>query len=146
MQIVQSEGQVEMEVKVGKGQGNSVTTHMRSVGKKIWPLKKEAITVYTARHAMASDCKAAVDNGASKDLVSQVLGHIVDKTATYYGTRFHSGKGSVAPSEIVVPKPIKHIYPGRSVKRKTDGTMQALIAKAKDKKSTTPKKRSYQFN
>jgi len=31
----------------------------RAVGKKIWPKRKESITVYTARHAMAADCKAA---------------------------------------------------------------------------------------
>lgn len=87
--------------------GNSVTTHLRSVGKKLWPKRKETITIYTARHAMAADCKAAIHDGADPDMVSQVLGHVVDKTASYYGARFQSGGISVAPTDVVVPKAIK---------------------------------------
>lgn len=87
--------------------GNSVTTNMREIGKKLWPRKKQSITVYTARHAMAADCKAAIHEGADPDLVSQVLGHLVDKTASYYGARFQSGGISVAPTEVVVPKAIQ---------------------------------------
>lgn len=97
--------QHSMPVKVEHG--NSVTTHLRSVGKKLWPERKETITVYTARHAMAADCKAAIYDGADPDLVSQVLGHVVDKTASYYGARFQSGGISVAPTEVVVPNAIK---------------------------------------
>lgn len=96
----------DMLVKVERG--NSVTTHMRSIGEKLWPKNKQSITVYTARHAMAADCKAAIATGVDPDLVSQVLGHVVDKTASYYGARFQSGGESVAPSEVIVPKLIKH--------------------------------------
>jgi hypothetical protein len=63
--------------------GNSLTTHIRSIGRKLWPKRKEAITCYSARHAMAADCKLAIQNGADPDLTSQVLGHCVDKTQTY---------------------------------------------------------------
>jgi len=62
--------------------GNSVTTYMRKIGKKLWPRKKQSITVYTARHAMAADCKAGIHEGIYPDLVSQVLGHVVDKTSS----------------------------------------------------------------
>lgn len=107
--------QHSMPVKVDHG--NSVTTHLRSVGKKLWPGRKETITVYTARHAMAADCKAAIHDGADPDLVSQVLGHVVDKTASYYGARFQSGGISVVPSEVVVPNAIKQKVCARNLQR-----------------------------
>lgn len=100
--------------------GNSVTTHMRSVGKKLWPGRKETITVYTAQHAMAADCKAVIHEGADPDLVSQVLGHVVDKTASYYGARFQSGGISVAPSKVVVPSEIKQKVRERNHNRAID--------------------------
>lgn len=74
----------EMIVKVTHG--NSVTTHLREAGKKLWTGRKESISAYSARHAIASDCKKAIADGADPDLASQVLGHIVDKTASYYGS------------------------------------------------------------
>ncbi|MDZ4142022.1 MAG: hypothetical protein U1C48_08460 [Methylotenera sp.] len=103
--------------------GNSVTTHMRKLGKSIWPRRKESITVYTARHAMAAACKQAIFQGADPDLVSQVLGHIVDKTATYYGNRFQSSGISVAPTTVKVPKPIRQKAHARSQVRRADGKM-----------------------
>lgn len=127
--IMESNGQSKMLVKVDKG--NSVTTHMREVGRKIWPRRKESITVYTARHAMAADCKAAIAKGADPDLVSQVLGHIVDKTATYYGNRFQSGGTSVVPSEIKVPKDIRHKQRPRSESRMSDGKIPGQKNKSK---------------
>lgn len=112
------ETQNAMLVKVEHG--NSVTTNMRSIGKKLWPRKKQSITVYTARHAMAADCKASIHDGADPDLVSQVLGHIVDKTASYYGARFQSGCISMTPSEITVPKEIKKKVRARNHQRAID--------------------------
>lgn len=97
--------------------GNSVTTNMREIGRKLWSKKKQSITVYTARHAMAADCKAAIHKGADPDLVSQVLGHIVDKTASYYGARFQSGGLSATPSEVVVTKAIKQKMRARNHRR-----------------------------
>lgn len=88
--------------------GNSLTTHLRKVAKKLWPWLKESITVYSARHAMAADCKKAIQNGADEDLVSEVLGHVVDKTASYYGAASQCGTNSVSPTEVVVSKKIKH--------------------------------------
>jgi integrase len=100
--------------------GNSVTTHVREIGKKLWPRKKQSITVYSARHAIATDCKAVIHEGADPDLVSQVLGHVVDKTSSYYGARFQSGGISMAPSEITVPKPIKQKTRQRNHQRGID--------------------------
>jgi hypothetical protein len=117
IQIMQLASKSEMLVQVDKG--NSVTTHMRAVGKKIWPRRKESITCYTSRHAMAAQCKQAIYDGANLDLVSQVLGHIVDKTASYYGNRFQSGGASVVPTTVRVPKEIKRKSAARSANRKT---------------------------
>lgn len=119
IEILHSADKTEMAVKVKKG--NSVTTHMRQLGGKIWPNRKESITCYSARHAMAADCKKAIFDGADPDLVSQVLGHIVDKTASYYGNRFQSGGISVVPSDIKVPKVIKHKSKERNQARRRAG-------------------------
>jgi integrase len=119
--VVESEGLTEKIVQVKSG--NSVTTHMRSLGKKIWPKRKESITAYTARHAIAADCKAASAEGADEDLVSKVLGHIVDKTASYYGARSQSGRGSIAPSEVSVPRVVRNKQRSRSSNRMIDGKM-----------------------
>lgn len=88
--------------------GNSLTTHLREAARKLWPWRKESITAYSARHAMAADCKKAIQNGADPDLASKVLGHIVDKTASYYGSTLQSGGVTVAPTDVVVPQKIKH--------------------------------------
>lgn len=97
---------------------NSVTTHMRSVGLKLWPKRKESITCYTARHAMAAECKRAIANGSNPDLVSKVLGHVVDKTASYYGNRFQASGISVVPSLVLVPHPIRQKVRARNALRK----------------------------
>ena len=88
--------------------GNSVTTYMRSIGKKLWPNHKEAITVYTARHGMAADCKKASLNGADPNLASKVLGHRVDKTVSYYGSYSQSVGIGVSPSNVKVTHPVKN--------------------------------------
>ena len=100
---------------------NSVTTHMRAVGKMLWPQHKESITCYTARHAMAADCKQAIAEGADPDLVSQVLGHVVDKTASYYGNRYQSGGRSMVPLDVTVTKQIKYKSRARNEARKSNG-------------------------
>lgn len=97
--------------------GNSVTTHMRRLGKKLWPRRKESITVYTARHAMAAQCKQASCEGGDTDLVSEVLGHVVDKTASYYGNRFQSGGLSVVPRQVKVPRDIRRKSVERTMQR-----------------------------
>ena len=115
IKIINQTGQDSFLVKAKVA--NSVSTHMRNVAKKLWPRRKESITVYSARHAMAADCKQAVFDGGDPDLVSKVLGHTVDKTASYYGTRSQSGGNSVAPSDVKVPKEIKHKTSNRNASR-----------------------------
>jgi len=115
----QSKTPARMIVKVEHG--NSVTTHLRAIGHKLWPRRTETITVYTARHGMAAACKAAIAEGADPDLVSQVLGHIVDETASYYGNRFQSGGRIIVPSNIKVTKAIKHKQRSRIEVRRLDG-------------------------
>jgi integrase len=131
---IESEGLVEKIVQVKSG--NSVTTHMRSVGKKIWPRRKESITVYTARHAIAADCKAATAEGAEEDLVSKVLGHVVDKTASYYGARSQSGRGSIAPSEVSVPREVRNKQRNRSSNRMVNGKIANQKNTSKNKTIT----------
>lgn len=86
---------------------NSLTTHMRMVARKIWPTKKESITAYAARHAMASDCKYYTSTGGEEHFSSKVLGHVIDKTKSYYGDSKQSKGKSVAPKQIIVPLKIK---------------------------------------
>lgn len=102
---------------VAVNHGNSLTTHLRSKAKALWPARKESITTYSARHALAADCKKAIHDGADPDLVSQVLGHVVDKTASYYGSISQSGGISVAPTDVVVPKGIRHKAKERNKRR-----------------------------
>lgn len=117
------ENKNELLVKVDCG--NSVTTYMRSIGKKLWPVK-EAITVYSARHAMAADCKSASHNGADPDLASKVLGHRVDKTASYYGSLFQSGGISVAPLNVKVTHPVKNKSKAKNSLRKTPSQLKKV--------------------
>jgi hypothetical protein len=118
------ENKNELLVKVDCG--NSVTTYMRAIGKKLWPAK-EAITVYSARHAMAADCKSASHNpGDDPDLASKVLGHRVDKTASYYGSLFQSGGISVAPSNVMVTHPVKNKSKAKNTLRKTPSQLKKI--------------------
>lgn len=102
---------------VAVNHGNSLTTHLRAKAKALWPARKESITTYSARHALAADCKKAIHDGADPDLVSQVLGHVVDKTASYYGSISQGGGISVAPTDVVVPKEIRHKAKERNKRR-----------------------------
>ena len=129
--MMKSVNDTHVKVKVKKG--NSVTTHMRSVAKKIWPKRTRSVTVYTARHAMAADCKAAIAAGDDPDLVSKVLGHIVDKTASYYGNQFQAGGKSVVPTEVMVPKPIRQKSKERNEIRKSMGLGNNLTKKSRKK-------------
>lgn len=88
--------------------GNSLTTYIRDLCRKIWPNHKQDVTAYTARHAMAADCKRAIINGAHPDLTSKVLGHAVDKTASFYGNCFQGGGVSLAPTNVKVRRPVKN--------------------------------------
>jgi len=104
--------------------GNSLTTHIRSIGRKLWPKRKEAITCYSARHAMAADCKLAIQNGADPDITSQVLGHCVDKTQTYYGSLLQAGGVSMAPTNVRVSRPVKNKQKVKNSLRKAPGQLK----------------------
>lgn len=103
--------------------GNSLTTHIRDLCRKIWPDHKQDVTCYTARHAMAADCKRAIINGADPDLTSKVLGHRVDKTASFYGSSFQGGGVSLAPTNVKVSRPVRN-------KQKLKNGARALPCKA----------------
>lgn len=117
---------------VGAKKGNSVSTHIRSIAKKLWPLHKKSITCYTARHAMAADCKKATSEGADPDLISLVLGHIVDKTGSNYGSNnIRKGGRSMAPTNVTATKPIKHKVRDRNKKRIAEREMSRNKPKVK---------------
>lgn len=126
-----------LNVKVDKG--NSVTTHLREIGKKIWPRRKEAITCYSARHAMSADCKLALSlGGVDEDFVSEVLGHVVDKTASFYGNRFQSSGISVAPKKVNVPVKVKQKARSRNLARANNGKIPSQKQrKSVDRKSAS---------
>lgn len=124
MQIMDERPETHDQIIVKVDFGNSVTTHIRATGIKLWPNHKESITVYTLRHAMAADCKKATNNAkdigadVDYDLVSKVLGHCVDKTCSYYGSPSQSAGDSVAPTEVEVPHIIKQKVSARNEQRK----------------------------
>lgn len=101
--VIKNGGKITVQV----DKPNSISTHMRSIGIKIWPNRKESITAYTARHAMAADCKASEQNESVPDFVSQVLGHRADDTKSYYGTKSQSKSKAFAPTSVVVTTSIK---------------------------------------
>jgi integrase len=108
--------------------GNSLTTHLRAAARKLWPERKESITTYSTRHAISADCKKAIYDGADPDLASKVLGHIVDKTSSYYGALLQSGGISVAPTDVTVPQEVRHKVRERNKQR---AIKQGMIKNAK---------------
>lgn len=96
------------KVVVKVGVGNSLTTYLRAQAERIFPAHNQSITAYSSRHAMAADCKKASRDGLDKDLASMVLGHRVDKTASYYGSLFQSGGISMAPSNVKISRAVKN--------------------------------------
>ena len=111
--------------------GNSITTHMRNLGQTLWPRRKESLTVYTARHAMASACKQAIFEGADPDLASKILGHIVDKTLSYYGNRYQAGGVNIVPTAVKVPKDVRHKSKERNIARRSNNKIPRIRSKIK---------------
>ena len=64
-----------------------------------------------------SACEAEIADGADPDMVSQMLGHIIDITTSYYGVLFQSGGISIAPTEVVVPNAIKQKMRAHNLRR-----------------------------
>ena len=102
--VLENDGKITVQV----DKPNSVSTHMRSIGMKLWPKMKESITAYTARHAMAADCKDSEQSESVPDFVSKVLGHQADDTKSYYGTSSQSKSKAFVPVSVVVTTSIKH--------------------------------------
>jgi integrase len=104
-------GENEMEISIPNP--NSLTTYLRCLCARIFPDHKRPITAYSFRHAMASDCKAT---GISL-LASKVLGHRVDKTSSYYGSKQQGGANGLAPTGAAVTKDIKNKSTSRLMTR-----------------------------
>lgn len=121
----------KIKIKVIVKNGNSVTTHMRNTAEKIWPKRVQSVTLYTARHGMAADCKSAIVNGADPDLVSKVLGHCVDKTASFYGNRFQGGGIDVVPSDVHATRQVRHKSKDRNEKRRANNKVPSRKSKIK---------------
>lgn len=97
-----------LEVMVVKfDQKNSLTTHIRSVAKKLWPRKKESVTSYCFKHAMSADCKASPDFKNHPESISMVLGHRVDRTRSYYGTGSQGNLDGMAPAEVTASHEVR---------------------------------------
>lgn len=91
--------------------GNAVTKSMTRVGKSLWSKHNSNITVYSARHAMASECKKVDKESGDENplFTSGTLGHRSDRTKRTYGNiRYGSGGGGgVAPAHVEVPCEIR---------------------------------------
>lgn len=99
----------------------NLTSALRRVGRKLWPQNKVDVTVYTLRHAAASQFKQHL----SPDEVSQALGHRVDKTATVYGQhQLARGSGMLEPTIVQAAVPVKHTKtrPGVTASRRNSGS------------------------
>lgn len=94
--------------------GDAVSSTITRLGKKIRnkdDKNKDNLTLYTARHAFASDCKK-VDSESGEEnplITSGGLGHRSDRTKGTYGSiRYGSGSsGGVAPASVKVPCEIR---------------------------------------
>lgn len=104
--------------------GNSLTTHIRAKARKLFPGHTEDITSYTFRHTVASDAKRLVaEKRADPDSVSMLLGHRVDKTATFYGHYSKSSSGGMAPTVVSATHAIRRKLRPRNEARKKAGKM-----------------------
>lgn len=104
--------------------GNSITTHIRAKASMLFKGHKQAITSYTFRHAIASAAKKLVsEKGADPESVSMILGHRVDKTASFYGHQSKSGSGSMAPTPLSTTHPVKRKLLPRNMARRNQGLM-----------------------
>lgn len=68
-----------------------------SAGRRAFKDRKESISPYCARHAFASDMKAA---RMSEEEISQALGHCSDVARSFYGHWQMGGGGGVAPKRV----------------------------------------------
>lgn len=109
--------QSQLLVKVPSGA--AVSKYMVRLGKMLCKNHKDNISMYTARHAMASDCKKAVQMGADPLLTSKVLGHRVNTTARTYGHYSQSSGGGVAPSAAEVTYNVRIKQSSRPIQRKS---------------------------
>lgn len=102
--------------------GNSLTTHIRAKARRLFQDHEQSITSYTLRHTMASNLKRlVVDGQADPDSVSMLLGHRVDKTATFYGHYSKSSNGGMAPTPVSVTNAIKRKLGKKNEARKIAG-------------------------
>jgi integrase len=109
-------------VKVIKG--NSVTTHIRAKARRLFKEHKQSITSYTLRHNIASAIKRLVADGqADPDSVSMLLGHRVDKTATFYGHHSKSSNGGMAPTVVSATHSIRRKLGPKNDARRSAGKM-----------------------
>lgn len=87
------------------------TSHLRRIGRKLWPRIRSETTGYTLRHMAASDWKAA---GLSEDEVSMALGHAVSRTSSFYGQRqIARGAGMLQPASVRAATAVKQTRTAR---------------------------------
>jgi len=93
----------------GRGHNTPTATYSRAItnaGKRAWPEHPHSISAYSLRHAFAEDLKKS---DLSRADISAALGHMVDKTASFYGHRGQPARGghSVAPTKVLATTPVK---------------------------------------
>jgi integrase len=86
---------------------NGLAKYTRRLSQKLWPRRKEHVSPYSFRHALATDLKNAT--GLSRSTVAQVLGHRSEASQDAYGRKGGKSKSPVSVKSAKATKEIKKV-------------------------------------
>ncbi len=93
------ENKIEVKISSGKNLSEAVRRH----SKHTWPRRKYIVSPYSYRHQFGADLKEYL----TPEEIAQALGHSVDRTQQFYGTRNQS-RGGVKLVKVTASSPVKH--------------------------------------
>lgn len=77
---------------------------IRDAGRRAWKSRRLELSAYSLRHQFAADMKGA--NFSLQDIAT-AMGHVTDKTASYYGNRHQSRSGGVGLDQVSATRKIR---------------------------------------
>lgn len=86
------------------GSASNFTTAIRDAGRREYKNNNVDLSAYSLRHQFASDMKAA---GFPAEDIAKAMGHISDKTASYYGSRQQNRGGGPKVESVTASKKVK---------------------------------------